>query len=134
MGQAHIVMIACVALAGCGALPPHGCNTKERLVVNEMLYFGTAMDQGVVSPEQWADFVGETVSPRFPGGFTTWPASGQWVSANGAVVREPSHVLVVDHPDDARSDFAIREIMNIYKKTFHQEGVLRARSLSCTSF
>ncbi|MBL8529464.1 MAG: DUF3574 domain-containing protein [Burkholderiales bacterium] len=37
-----------------------------------MLYFGTDKPSGRVTPEDWAQFLSETVTPRFPAGLTAW--------------------------------------------------------------
>jgi hypothetical protein len=49
-------------------------------------------------------------------------------------VREPSNVLEVVHPADRRSEDAVREIIDTYKKQLQQEAVLRIRSITCVSF
>jgi hypothetical protein len=128
------VALSSLSLTACGTLRTGHCAPNEQIVVNETLYFGTAMPDGVVSPEQWTEFVNNVVTPRFPQGLTMWQASGQWRSAQGEQIWESSHVLTVDHPDDARSDAAVREIMHSYKTQYHQEAVLRVRALSCASF
>jgi hypothetical protein len=128
------VALTSLSLTACGTLRTSQCAPNEQLVVNETLYFGTAMPEGVVSPQQWTEFVNDVVTPRFPQGLTMWQASGQWRSAQGQQIWESSHVLTVDHPDDARSDAAVREIMHSYKTQYHQEAVLRVRTPSCASF
>lgn len=128
------VALTSLSLAACGTLRTGQCAPNEQLVVNETLYFGTSMPAGVVSPEQWTEFINDVVTPRFPQGLTMWQASGQWRSAQGEQIWESSHVLTVDHPDDSRSDAAVREIMHSYKTQYHQEAVLRVRALACASF
>jgi hypothetical protein len=130
-----MVMICGVALtAGCSMLAAPRCAQPLQLSVNEMLYFGTATPDGVVSAKQWADFLNEAVTPRFPQGFSSWQASGRWQSADGQLIRERSYVVAIDHRDELRSDAAVREIIALYKKQFQQEAVLRVRSLACTMF
>ena len=103
-------------------------------MTSELLYFGTAMPQGVVSAEAWRGFVDEVVTPRFPDGLSAWPAAGQWRPAGGAVVREASTVLNIVHGADAGSDAAIAEIIDAYKRRFQQESVLRVSSAACVAF
>lgn len=102
-------------------------------MINEMLYFGTATPQGVVSPAQWDAFVDEEVTPLFPKGFTVWLGVGQWQSANGQILHEQSHVLTVMHADTAQNDRAIKTLVSTYKTKFRQEAVLRVRSMTCAS-
>jgi len=65
------------------------------------------------------------VTPRFPDGFTSWRAEGQWRGTNGSIVREPSVVLEIVHRPTAAADSAIVAIASEYKRRFHQEAVLR---------
>jgi hypothetical protein len=132
------VRIACAAamiaaLIGCASVPGLVCKAHEQVSVVDALYFGTAKQNGTVSPDEWDAFLKNTVTLRFPDGLTAWQASGQWKSGSGAIVREASYVLNLVHPDDAASDDAVREIVEAYKKEFGQEAVLRVRSMACTS-
>ncbi len=123
-----------LAFAGCAVVPSSPCAPGQQAMRTELLYFGTAMPQGTVSPEDWRGFVDEVVTPRFPDGLTAWPATGQWRSAGGATVREASWVLSIVHRPDAKSDTALADIAEAYKKRFQQESVLRVSSDACVSF
>ena len=98
-----------------------------------MLYFGTQKPVGRVTPEDWAQFLSETVTPRFPEGLTAWRASGQWRSASGSIVQESSYVLSLVHPDSPSAEKAIQEMLASYKSQFQQEAVLRVKSHACMS-
>lgn len=103
-------------------------------MINEWMYFGMAKPAGgVVTAEEWDDFLRTFVTPRFPSGLSAWPASGQWRGADGRVVREDSRVLNVLHPADAPSELAIRAIVAEYEKRFAQEAILRVRSDACAT-
>ena len=119
-------------LAGCAV--PLSCGPGEQRAISELVYFGTDRASGPIRTEEWRDFLRSSVTPRFPSGFTTWPATGQWRDASGKIVSEASHVLNVVHPNDAESDRAVRAIADDYKSKFQQEAVLRVRSASCASF
>lgn len=110
------------------------CPFGEQQVTTDTLYFGTAMQGGVVSKAEWAAFLNENVAPGFPEGFTTWAASGQWRMADGAIERETSHVLQLTYNPTPAREAAVRRIMSQYKKTFRQEAVMRIRSVACRSF
>ncbi len=107
---------------------------SEQALVNDLLYFGMAKPGGVVSAEEWAAFLGSVVTPRFPAGLTSWPASGQWRSADGSLTRENPHLLNLLHASDAASEVAVREVVAEYKAQFEQEAVLRVKSYACVSF
>ena len=42
------------------------------------LFFGLHGSAGMVSEREWALFLGQIVTPRFPDGLTVFEASGQW--------------------------------------------------------
>ncbi|MDF0667445.1 MAG: DUF3574 domain-containing protein [Nitrospira sp.] len=109
------------------------CSAAGQLAVQELLYFGTATPSGHVTPEAWTQFLGEIVTPRFPEGLSTWRASGQWRSAAGEIIREPSYVLSLVHPNDPASNKALQDIIVTYKTRFQQEAVLRVTSHTCMS-
>ena len=129
---AAVAMLLC--LGGCASLQVASCKSGEQGVIQDALYFGTGKPNGVVTQEEWNTFLASTVTPRFPQGLTVSDASGQWRGADGAIVREASHVLTLVHPDDVASDRAVAEIAASYKAQFRQEGVLRVRAGACVSF
>lgn len=109
------------------------CGESERLAVQEMVYFGAESPGGHVTTEAWEQFLSEIVTPRFPAGFSAWQASGQWRSASGRIIREPSYVLSLIHPDDPVPNKAVQEIVASYKTRFLQEAVLRVKAHTCMS-
>lgn len=131
-------MLICVVLvsllSGCASLDNPVCASGEHSTISELLYFGMAKPTGgTVTEEEWAEFLRTVVTPRFPSGLTSWPASGQWRGDDGQVMREDSHVLNLLHPADASAEREIRAIVAEYKTRFAQEAVLRVRSTVCTS-
>jgi hypothetical protein len=122
------------ATAGCAAVREPKCMPGEQSSITDLLYFGTAKPNGVVTTEEWAAFLATSVTPRFPAGVTVWQASGQWRNENGGVVREGSFVLSLVHPDDHSSETAVRALAAEYKSRFNQDAVLRVKSHACVSF
>lgn len=119
---------------GCAQWPAPGCGSGQQAAVQDLLYFGTATPDGVVSASDWQGFVDGVVTPRFPDGLSVWPASGQWKSAAGPIVREGSYVLSLVHPESAQAEAAIADIVRSYKARFRQEAVMRVRAPACISF
>jgi hypothetical protein len=131
----NIAALACVSVfAACATAPAPRCATGQQTAIQDLVYFGTDKPTGRVTPEEWTQFLGEIVTPRFPQGFSVWQASGQWRSASGTIVQEPSYVLSLVHPPGVAVDQAIAELIASYKERFQQEAVLRVRSGACTSF
>jgi hypothetical protein len=130
----YLVLAVAAALAGCAAQNT-ACAPSEQTTVQDVLYFGLSKPSGgIVTTQEWDEFLRSVVTPLFPAGLTAWPASGQWRGENGRVVREDSRVLQLLHPADAASERAIRQIVADYKQRFAQEAVLRVRAHACTSF
>ena len=103
-------------------------------MVSDVLYFGMARVKGVVTADEWSHFLQTVVTRRFPAGLTSWQASGQWKSADGTIVREPSYVVQLIHADTAQNETAVRAIVSEYKSRFEQEAVMRVKDRACISF
>lgn len=109
------------ALSGCVSPSPvsDGCGNVTQL------FFGLAVPGGgEIGEAEWQAFLAETVTPRFPDGFTVFDGRGQY-RQDGAVIREPSRMLAVAHRCDSAAESALREIVDDYKRRFRQESVLR---------
>ena len=98
------------------------------------LYFGLSHPTGVVSENQWQAFLRDEVTQRFPDGLTVWEASGQWRQANGRIARERAKVLLLVHDESPAVRKALSEIVETYKKAFHQESVLWETAPVCAAF
>jgi hypothetical protein len=122
-----------VLLSACATIGVLHCAPGEQPAISDLLYFGTAKPNGIVSEEDWDAFLRMAVTPRFPTGLTAWPASGQWQSGDGSLIRENAFALNLVHPGDEASEAAIRSIVSEYKSRFQQEAVLRIKSYACTS-
>ena len=129
-----LALVFALSLSACTTLRGLDCQSGEQLAIQDSLYFGTGKPNGVVTAEEWSDFLQTEVTPRFPQGLTVQEASGQWRGADGAIVREATHVLQLVHPDDASSNKRVAEIIASYKAKFQQEAVLRVRAGACVSF
>lgn len=101
--------------------------TTENFLRTE-LYFGmNKADGSIVSEDEWEKFLSEEVTPRFPQGFTSLQANGQYQGINGVIVKENSRVIVFLYPLNKRRLVSrkIEQIRNLYKRKFLQESVLR---------
>ena len=112
--------------------PAPNCGALGAPSVRTTLYFGLARKTGVVTRQQWSDFVKQEVTKRFPEGLTVWEAMGQWQQPNGKIVRERSKVLLLVHGE--KKSHLVAEIIDSYKKRFDQESVLWETSNVCASF
>jgi hypothetical protein len=107
------LLASCTSLQNVQMFAVEDCDT---------LYFGTQKpDGGVVTDAEWQQFLAGVVTPRFPDGFTTWEANGQWRDRKGVIEHERTHILQIVAPSETK----IREIIEAYKRQFAQESVLR---------
>lgn len=129
--SALATMVSVVTLGGCASIGP-ACGTGEQAAIHDTLYLGTGRPGGgVVTAEEWTQFLATVVTPRFPQGLTVFEVSGQWQGADGAIVRETTHVLQLVHAD--RDAEPVAAIAQAYKRRFQQEAVLRVSSPVCMS-
>ena len=132
--RAAAVIVAALLPAACAVpLAPH-CPAPMQDMEVSTLYFGMQTPSSLVSAAAWQRFVDEVVTPRFEAGLTHWPASGQWKSADGEILREPSRVLLLLHPGDRASRDGIDRIVEEYRTRFDQESVLVTGQRVCASF
>jgi len=100
------------------------------------LYFGTQKPGGApVTEAEWAAFLDEEVTPRFPDGLTVLTGNGQWRNSKGVITKETSAVLVILYEPSAEKEVAIQDIRAAYKDRFDQESVMRVDGgEACVSF
>ena len=132
-----ILLVACPASGfqiedRSGGAP--ACAPSGVVYTRTTLYFGLARPAGTISGKQWKAFVREEVTLRFPQGFTTWEAQGQWQAANGQISRERSKVLLLVHPDNSAVRDSVVSLIASYKRRFQQESVLWETALVCAAF
>lgn len=120
-----VVLSAALLLAGCAAPAMHHgagqCTAREAV----QLLFGRAVGaHGTVSDAEWEDFLARTVTPAFPDGLTVFDAKGQWRdTATGAVVSEPSKIVLILVADAAAALPRVEAIADAYKLRFNQQAV-----------
>jgi hypothetical protein len=99
------------------------------------LFFGLSKSNaGVVSEQEFADFVDRDVTTRFPDGLTLLSAKGQFKNAAGNIIKEDSKQLILLFPASKAASAAADAIRDAYKAAFQQESVLRVDARSCVSF
>jgi hypothetical protein len=116
-----------------------GCLGPAEPFIRTELFFGSNKPDGtVVSEAEFARFLDQEITPRFPDGLTLLTGLGQFRGSSGAIERERSMLLILLYPrDTARASSAkIEQIRTAYKARFQQESVLRAdeRLPECVSF
>ena len=89
----------------------------------------------VVSEEDWAAFLADTITPRFPDGLSVIDVAGQGTNTDGTLERERTKMLlVVVPPADETALNRINEIGAEYQRRFTQDAVLRVVTPACVAF
>ncbi len=98
------------------------------------LYFGLSKPNGVVTEEEFQNFINTEVTPRFPNGLTLLSGKGQFWDSTGTLIKEGTKILILLYTFNNENSIAVEKIREAYKKTFQQESVLRVDEQSCVSF
>ena len=107
------------------ACPINASSCAEQVQVR--LFLGCSLGGRRVDVE-WARFLADIVTPRFPRGLTVVNAAGQWRGPRSDdITREPSRIVeIVDDPSP-ETDRRVHEIVAIYSRQFRQESVMLTR-------
>jgi hypothetical protein len=100
------------------------------------LFFGRDVKGGrPVSDAEIRQFLADVVTPRFPGGFTTWRTQGQWLDRDTRhVVREDGFVVNIVATGTQDTLDYLGEIRREYIKRFRQQAVGLVLTDACASF
>jgi len=129
-----VVAALVVGLAACAT--PQSCPAPAKSTTQVDLYFGRDIGgKAEVSDAQWARFVDEEVTPRFPAGLTVTDARGQYRDTKtGKIDRERSKRLTLLLDDMAAARAKLDAIAEAYKRRFQQQSVLRVEGPVCAAF
>jgi hypothetical protein len=129
------VLAGATLLSGCATLTPAACPASQSPGRTAQLFFGRDIGDKVgVSDADFARFVDEELTPRFPDGLTILDAAGQWRSNAGPIVREPSKVVVLALPGRAGGEDRLDAVRSAYKARFSQEAVMIVTQPACLGF
>lgn len=129
-----VALGALAVLVGCGGstAPVPACTAPLRPAVQVDLYFGRDKPAGgEVSDAEWASFLAEHVTPRFPDGLSVLDVEGQTRVPSGTIVRERTKLLVVVVFDAPAHAAKVGEVVAAYNRRFGQHGVFRTERAVC---
>jgi hypothetical protein len=119
-------LAALLLLGGCVAQPQTpSCAAPLKPAIEVDLFYGGVGDA------DWAAYLAEEVTPRFPDGLTALNADGQWRSPSGAISRERSKMLIIIVFDAPAHLARVQAVIDAYLKRFHQQAVLRTEHPVC---
>ena len=107
------------------------CVPPLKATVQVDLYFGRDTDKGEVSESDWATFLADEVTPRFPEGLSVLEVQGQYREPSGQIIRERTKLLVIVLFDAASQQAKVGEIARAYAKRFGQHSVFRVERPVC---
>ena len=133
---AVVMALAVVTLLACVPLPAEvPCAEGSERYDEYRLFFGRNVgDAEGVTDEDWAAFLADTVTPRFPDGLSVFDAAGQWRDSEGVIVRGRSKMVLILAEPDSDALTRLDEIADEYKRQFSQESVLRVVDSACVAF
>ena len=128
----YLVVIAALAVDACTQATVPVCTAPLKPALEIDLYFGRDKPGGgEVSEAEWAGFLAESVTPRFPDGLSVLNVEGQHRDPTGRIVRERTKLLVVVVFDAPAHQAKASEIVEAYNRRFGQHGVFRAEYPVC---
>lgn len=135
-GGLLVLLAGVTLLSGCASLAsPPVCPAGQSPARLIQLGFGRKIgDQVGVSETDFARFVDEELTPRFPDGLTVLDAAGQWRSDAGPIVREPSKIVMLALPGRTGGQDRIEAAREAYRKRFSQEAVMMITQPACLGF
>ncbi len=123
-----------LALAAC--TPPQTaapvCPAPLKPALEVDLYFGGEAGNGrAVSDAEWAAFMAEEVTPRFPDGLSVLDVAGQYREPSGRMVRERTKLLVVVVFDAPAHLPRVQAVVDAYNRRHSQNSVFRTEHSVC---
>jgi hypothetical protein len=132
-------LVLALLLTGCVSVDIDGsspiCRPGLAPKITADLYFGRNIGSSLaVSDADWARFVDEEITPRFPDGLSVSDIAGQWKGEDGLVVREPAKVVMIVLSGEEAEYARLAAVGDAYRKRFRQESVMLVQRQACVGF
>lgn len=124
-----LLAIVLAALGAAGTAAAQTCSDPLRPAVEVDLYFGS----GRTNDAQWAEFLADEVTPRFPEGLSVLEVAGQWRDPSGRIGREKSKLLILIVFDAPAYAAKVEAVIAAFKKRFNELSVLRVERPVCAA-
>jgi hypothetical protein len=128
----RVSLAGALVLGACAPPPNAVCAPPLKPALEIDVYFGRDKPAGgEVSDAEWASFLAESVTPRFPDGLSVLNVEGQHRDPSGRVVPERTKLLVVIVFDAPAHRVKVGDIADAYVKRFGQHGVFHVEHPVC---
>ena len=129
-----VATAALLALAACTSprAATSSCPAPLKPAVEVDLFFGGEAGNGrAVSEAEWAAFMAEEVTPRFPDGLSVIDVAGQYREPSGRLVREKTKLIVVVIFDAPAHLPKVQAVIDAYNRRHNQNSVFRTEHAVC---
>lgn len=130
-----MALAALLLLAACTPQPPVqtavACVAPLKPALQVDLYFGRGAQGREVSEAEWAAFLNEEVTPRFPDGLSVFDVRGQYRNPQGVIERERTKRLTVVVFDAPSHLARVKAIVDSYSRRHGQTSVFRVEQPVC---
>lgn len=127
-----------LSLAACASRPPPpppACPDGQQRLRTAQLFFGRHVGgKPAVSEAEFARFVDEELTPRFPDGLTVMDGGQQWRGPENKLIRESAKVVLIVLPKRGGASQRIEAVRGAYKTRFNQDSVVLITQAACVSF
>lgn len=99
----------------------------QQKAIQTELHFGlSTLNGGTVSDSAWEQYSATCLGKVFSNGFTTLKGTGKWLNTETKIVEsEPTVMVIAANKKNRRLSMQIDSAIAVYKRTFHQQSVLR---------
>jgi hypothetical protein len=129
------LLLAALLVGACTPPPARtasACVAPLKPAVEVDLYFGRETDRGrEVSEAEWAAFLNDEVTPRFPDGLSVFDVRGQYRNPDGRIERERTKLLVIVVFDAPAHAPKVQAIAEVYSRRYGQHSVFRVERPVC---
>ena len=102
------------------------CSVQQKAVQTELHFGLSTLDGGMVSDSAWEHYSEDCLGKVFVNGFTILKGTGKWLNtATRLVEGEPTVMVIAANKKSRRLSRQIDSAIMVYKRTFHQQSVLR---------
>jgi hypothetical protein len=134
-GPKGLFAAAMLALASAAQAQDAACPAPGKPMLRAEIYFGRNIGGRLgVGERQWMRFMARELTPRFPDGLTVIDGQGQWRGRSGAIVHEPSKIVILFVPDETAMRERIAAAAAAYKQRFRQDSVAVVTRAVCVAF